>query len=556
MTRLLLSTLCAVLALGTAACRSNPDPSGGDTTGGGALRDSLERGLAGYTTVRLTLPLDSLSDHERQMIPLLMQAAEEMDTIYWAQAYGNRDSLLNSLTDADAKRYVTINYGPWDRLDDNRPFLPGVGPKPDGAGFYPADMTKAEFDSAAAKTPALKSLYTLVRRRPDRSLYAVPYHEAYAAPTQHAAALIRQAAALADDPGLKRYLTLRADALLTDNYQASDLAWLDMKNNTLDFVVGPIETYEDALYGYKAAHEAYVLVKDRAWSGRLAHYAALLPALQRGLPVPDAYKRETPGADSDLGAYDVIYYAGQANAGGKTIAVNLPNDEQVQLQKGTRRLQLKNAMRAKFDAILLPIARELLVPEQQPHVTFDAFFATTMFHEVAHGLGIKNTIGGKGTVREALKEQAGRARRRQGRRARALHDPAALLAGRTRRRGHARLLHDLRGVHLPLDPLRRRRRARARQPRRASTSSRRWAPSRATPPATTAWTSRSSTPPPTPSPSASSASRATATTRPCSSSCSSTAQIDETLRADLARLAAKNIPVDVVFEQGPSVLGL
>jgi hypothetical protein len=177
-----------------------------------------------------------------------------------------------------------------------------------------------------------------------------------------------------------------------------------MKDNRLDVVIGPIETYEDKLFGYKAAFEAYVLVKDLEWSQRLARYAAMLPALQRGLPVPDAYKAESPGTDSDLNAYDVIYYAGDCNAGSKTIAINLPNDEQVQLEKGTRRLQLKNAMRAKFDAIMVPIAGELIAPDQRHHVTFDAFFANTMFHEVAHGLGIKNTVDGRGTVRDALKE--------------------------------------------------------------------------------------------------------------------------------------------------------
>jgi hypothetical protein len=177
-----------------------------------------------------------------------------------------------------------------------------------------------------------------------------------------------------------------------------------MKDNRLDLVIGPIETYEDKLFGYKAAFEGYVPVKDLERSRRLAKCAAMLPALQRGLPVADAYKAETPGTDSDLNAYDVVYYAGDCNAGSKTIAINLPNDEQVQLEKGLRRLQLKNAMRAKFDAIMVPIAGELIAPEQRRHVTFDAFFADTMFHEVAHGLGIKNTVNGKGTVRDALKE--------------------------------------------------------------------------------------------------------------------------------------------------------
>jgi hypothetical protein len=367
--------------------------------------------LAKYTTVRLTANLAALTPAERRMIPLLIDAAREMDTVYWAQAYGSRDSLLASVSDPDARRFVEINYGPWDRLEGNAPFLPGVGPKPEGANLYPRDMTKDEFERAVAgggaRADSLKSLYTLVRRDAQGRLVAVPYHVAWAAPLQRAAGKLREAAALAEDPGLRRYLELRAQALLSDDFQPSDLAWMDMKNNTLDVVIGPIETYEDALYGYKAANEGYVLVKDRDWSRRLAHYVQLLPALQRGIPVAEELKRETPGSDSDLNAYDVVFYSGQANAGAKTIAINLPNDEQVQLQKGTRRLQLKNAMRAKFDAIMLPIGRELVVPDQVANITFDAFFENTMFHEVAHGLGIKNTINGRGTVRQALKERAG-----------------------------------------------------------------------------------------------------------------------------------------------------
>jgi hypothetical protein len=272
-------------------------------------------------------------------------------------------------------------------------------------------MTKTEFDAAVAaggpRADSLKSLYTVVRRDAAGRLYAVPYHVAFREHNQRAADKLRQAAALADDPGLKRYLTLRADALLNDDYQPSDLAWMDMKNNALDIVIGPIETYEDALYGYKAANESYVLVKDQEWSRRLARYVSMLPGLQRGLPVEEQFKRETPGSNSDLNAYDAVFYAGEANSGAKTIAINLPNDEQVQLQKGTRRLQLKNAMRAKFDNILVPIARELIAPDQMQHITFDAFFENTMFHEVAHGLGIKNVVNGTGTVREALKERYG-----------------------------------------------------------------------------------------------------------------------------------------------------
>jgi hypothetical protein len=337
------------------------------------------------------------------MVSLFIDASVVMDDLFWRQAYpGDRAKLLAGITNPATRRFVEVNYGPWDRLAGNAPFVPGVGPKPDVAGFYPLDMTREEFDRA--DLPASRSEYTVLKRDAKGALQVVPYSKYYGAELERAAALLDRAAALAEDPGLRKYLELRAKALRTDEYRASDMAWLEMKDNRLDLVIGPIETYEDKLFGYKAAFEAYVLVKDMEWSKRLAKYAAMLPGLQRGLPVPEAYKAEMPGTDSDLNAYDVIYYAGDCNAGSKTIAINLPNDEQVQLAKGTRRLQLKNAMRAKFDAIMVPIAAELIAPEQRKHVTFDAFFANTMFHEVAHGLGIKNTVNGKGTVRDALKE--------------------------------------------------------------------------------------------------------------------------------------------------------
>lgn len=369
----------------------------------------MQANLAKYKTVRLEADTTTLTSNERRMLPLLKDAARALDDAFWQEAYGDRNALLAGISDPAMRRVVELNYGPWDRLDDNRPFVPGVGPKPASANYYPHDMTKAEFEAAVAgggaRADSLKSLYTIVRRDASGRLYAIPFHVAFAASHQLAASKLRAAAAFADDPGLKRYLELRADALLTDDYQPSDLAWMDMKNNTLDIVIGPIETYEDGLYGYKATHEALVLVKDKQWSARLAKYVGMLPALQRGIPVAEEYKRESPAAGSDLNAYDLVFVAGDANSGGKSIAINLPNDEEVQLKKGTRRLQLKNGMRAKFDAILVPIARELIVADQLSGITFDAFFENVMFHEVAHGLGIKNTINNKGPVRTALKER-------------------------------------------------------------------------------------------------------------------------------------------------------
>ena len=355
-----------------------------------------------YKNVKLTTDLSLLSEKEKQMIPLMIEVSEIMDDLFWYEAYGKKDSLMSAITDPDTKAFVQINYGPWDRLANNEPFIEGVGQKPEGANFYPSDMTKEEFE--AADLEGKSSLYTFLRRDETGNLKVVPYKEMFAEEVKRASDLLLDCAELAEDEGLKNYLTLRAGALLTDDYQPSDMAWMDMKTNGLDFVVGPIENYEDKLYNYKAAHEAYVLVKDKSWSERLAKYAEFLPELQKGIPVADEYKAEMPGTDADLNAYDVVYYAGDCNAGSKTIAINLPNDEEVQLAKGSRRLQLKNAMQAKFDHILVPIADVLIHPDQRKHITFDAFFGNTMFHEVAHGLGIKNTINGKGTVRSALKE--------------------------------------------------------------------------------------------------------------------------------------------------------
>ena len=366
---------------------------------------SVEQRLQIYAPVELQVDLGGLGLKQAEIVRLLIRAARIMDELFWQQAWGDREALLASLEDEPTRHFVELNYGPWDRLAGDRPFVAGVGPKPPGARFYPEGMTREEFE--AWEEPRKTELYTLVRRDEFGELEIVPFHEAWRDELGMAARLLARAAELTSDEAFGRYLTLRARALITDDYYPSDMAWMDMKDNQLDVVIGAIETYEDQLFGYKAAYEAFVLLKDREWSARLARFATFLPELQQSLPVYESFKAEPPGSDSDLNAYDVLYYAGHSNAGSKTIAINLPNDEHVQLKKGARRLQLKNAMRAKFDAIMLPIAAELIVPEQRGRVNFEAFFGNTMFHEVAHGLGIKNTVNGRGTVREALREYAG-----------------------------------------------------------------------------------------------------------------------------------------------------
>jgi hypothetical protein len=354
-----------------------------------------------YTDFSLQSDLSHLSENQKAMVAKLIDASKIMDDLFWKQAFGeDKQSFLAQLDDEKVRQFADINYGPWDRLNGDEVFLSGYKEKPLGAGFYPADITKEELNNADVKDKT--GLYSLIKRDELGNLYSTTYSEEYAVELAQAAKLLRDASKLADDKEFANYLNLRADAIQSDDFQASDFAWMDMKNNPIDVVIGPIENYEDQLFGYRAAYESYVLIKDLKWSERLAKFAAFLPELQKGLPVDSKYKQEVPGSDADLNAYDVVYYAGHSNAGSKTIAINLPNDEQVQLEKGTRRLQLKNAMRAKFDKILVPIAEQLIVPEQRKHITFDAFFANTMFHEVAHGLGIKNTITGKGTVRQSL----------------------------------------------------------------------------------------------------------------------------------------------------------
>ncbi len=390
-----LVSLTAVSMIAFAGCCGNKQEE--------VKKSEMQQKVESYAPVTLTTDISVLSEKEQQMIPIFIQIAEIMDELFWQQSFGNK-ALLDTISDPYMKEFTMINYGPWDRLNNLTPFVPGYEEKPTGAGFYPKDMTQEEFD--ALKDPKKTDLYTVIRRNEEGKLIVLPYREAYKEQLQKVGVLLGEAISLADEnPGLKKYLEARREAFKTDDYFASDMAWMDMKESLIDFVVGPIENYEDRRFGYKTAYEAFILVKDQKWSNDLAKFVKMLPELQKDLPCDPKYKKEIPGTESDLNVYDVIYYAGDCNSGSKTIAINLPNDEQVQLKKGSRRLQLKNAMKAKFDNILLPIAETVVNPEQLKNVKFDAFFSNVTFHEVAHGLGIKNTITGKGNIRQALKEQ-------------------------------------------------------------------------------------------------------------------------------------------------------
>lgn len=357
--------------------------------------------LAIYSSYELKTDLSMLNDSEKQALKLMIEAANIMDELFWQQAFGDK-KLMDTITNDTLRQYAYINYGPWDRLNDNKPFINGYGTKPAGANFYPQDMTKEEFEKWQDTNKT--SQYTMIRRDENGKLKAIFYHEYFKEQLQKAANLLNQAASLIKDKNFSKYLSLRAQALITSDYQLSDMAWLDSKTSKIEFIIGPIESYEDGLFGYKTSFESFVLIKDVDWSKQLEKYGKLLPTLQKSLPVKEEYKKEMPGSLGDINVYDAIYYAGDCNAGSKTIAINLPNDEEVQLKKGTRKLQLKNVMQAKFDLIVIPISELLLDKSIVSDVTFTTFFQNVMFHEVAHGLGIKNTINNNGTVREALKE--------------------------------------------------------------------------------------------------------------------------------------------------------
>ncbi|WP_461632183.1 dipeptidyl-peptidase 3 family protein [Labilibaculum euxinus] len=387
-------TLLLAMSIGFVACNEKPAKK--------TEVSPIQKLVDQYAEFELTTDISKLTKKEKKMLPVLMEVADIMEELFWKDAIGDKAEFLGALTDPAAVAYSKINYGPWDRLNDNLPFIDGFGAKPKGANFYPGDMTQEEFDAIPDEMKT--DWYTKIERDKNGELKVVPYHVVYKEQIKKAADLLLKASELAEDAGLKKYLELRSTALLTDDYLASDLAWMDMKTNTLDFVVGPIETYEDALYGYKASHSGQILVKDKVWSKKLSKFASLLPRLQEGLPVPAKYKAEKANANADMNVYDVIYYAGDCNAGSKNIAINLPNDPRVHAQKGSRKLQLKNAMKAKFDKILVPISDLLMDESQRKNVTFDAFFENVMFHEVAHGLGIKYTLKDHESVRKALKD--------------------------------------------------------------------------------------------------------------------------------------------------------
>ena len=357
-----------------------------------------------------------LTENERQVVAILIEASKHIDEIYWLEVSEQNPQWRAQLAaqanasplDRAGYDYFLASKGPWDRLDEDHPFI-GDMKKPAGAAFYPADLTKEEFEAYVAAHPdqkeALQSLFTVVRRQGDR-LVAIPYSVHYRELLQPAAARLREAAALTTDARLRDYLTKLADAFFKDNYRESDMAWMDLQG-PIEVVIGPYEVYEDALFNYKAAFESFITVVDRPETEKLAVYAQHLPAMERNLPEPDQYKNPNRGTESPIRVVQEIYTAGDARRGVQTAAFNLPNDEVVREQKGSKKVLLKNVMDAKYRISGQPIALRVLDPSQRDLLNFDAYFNHVLFHELSHGLGpglITQPNGERVDVRFLLKE--------------------------------------------------------------------------------------------------------------------------------------------------------
>lgn len=403
--------VCALLGLLVSlSCGGRREPAGGDAVK--VIPDIAAR-RAQFARVELKADLSPLSAADRAALDRLVAAARIMDELFFSQVWtGNpefakRVAALTGPQASPAQEYYRIMFGPWDRLTEFEPFL-GDKAHPKGAGYYPEDMTAEEFEAHLAAHPADREAFSstvTVIRRGDKGLVAVPYSQEYRAPLERAAAELRAAAAATDNESLKRFLTLRADAFLSDDYYASDFAWMDL-DSPIEVVIGPYETYEDSLFGYKAAFEAFVCVADPAESARLALYKGELPSLEKALPIPDEHKNLSRGAESPIRVVDLAFSAGDTKAGVQTVAFNLPNDERVREAKGSKKVMLKNVMHAKYDAILTPIAARVLPPADVAKVGFETFFQHVLFHELAHGLGPGRIVkeGRQTEVRLELKE--------------------------------------------------------------------------------------------------------------------------------------------------------
>ena len=398
----------SALILALAACEATTgDQAATNQPAEGAEAD----GLAKLATVNMAVDTSYLTAEEREVVNLLNQAANLMSEIYKRQHTPDYDRLRAEVVARNDPRLLEkfdAFFGPWDPIEDDRPFF-GDKPKPPGAGFYPVDLTKEQFDAYLQAHPdqaeALTNPYTVVRRQGDR-LVAVPYSQAYKQWLEPAAKLLEQAAAKTSNPSLKKFLSLRAKAFRTDDYFESELAWMDVKDTPIEVAIGPYETYTDELYGRKTAFEAFVTLRNPEESAKLDKYKAMLRDMEANLPVDENYKNFQRGFESPISVVDQIHGGGDNVPGIQTIAFNLPNDERVREAKGAKKVILQNVLGAKFDRILKPMAELVLVPEQSRNVTKAYMTNETLFHELSHSLGPGSiTVNGrKTTVDKELKE--------------------------------------------------------------------------------------------------------------------------------------------------------
>ena len=374
---------------------------------------------ARFAPVEIGADTARLSAADRQVLGRLVEAARIMDALFLRQVWAGNDALLQQLSretltgapDAAARlHYFLINKGPWSRLDHDKPFIPGAGQKPPAANFYPAGATKDEvqrwLESLAepARSQAT-GFFTTIRRGPGASFTAVPYSIEYQGELAQAAALLREAAGLTAEPTLKAYLSARADAFLSNDYYASDVAWMEL-DAVIEPTIGPYEVYEDEWFNYKAAFEAFVTLRDDVETKKLASFSSRLQELENALPIDARHRNAKLGALAPIRVVNVVFTAGDANRGVQTAAFNLPNDERVVREKGSKRVMLKNVQEAKFRMVLVPISKVALAAADQKYVSFDAFFTHILMHELMHGLGPHNiSPGGRAsTVRQELKE--------------------------------------------------------------------------------------------------------------------------------------------------------
>jgi len=390
---------------------------GGDDAGAPGMDEAstAEQRLAQFAPTTIAFDDSLLDANQRRVVAKLVEASRHLDDAFKLQYWrGNAhpEEVLPAGTSeqADAIRaYYRIMYGPWDELESDEPFL-DVGTKPEGAGFYPEDLTREEFDGWIEEHPddreAFTSGYTVIRRTEDGGLEAVPYSEAYRAQLEPAAKALRDAAAAADNPSLKTFLEKRADALLSDEYFDSEVAWMRLEDNLVDPTLGPYEVYEDGLFGQKTSFESFIGLKDPGASEQLARLEGFLPDLERALPIPDEHKYLDRPFTSPISVVDLIYAAGEAGKGVQTIAFNLPNDPKVREEEGSKKVMLRNVIQAKFDKILKPIAEEVLVKEQADRIGPNPYFTRVLMHELSHGLGPDYVTGKPDvTVNQALKDR-------------------------------------------------------------------------------------------------------------------------------------------------------